>query len=342
MIRAVKMFFVLAAMTPSVAYAQLDIGVDLAKFGDTLEQLCPVADNFNLGAEVSGALTWVCGMRPTIDRASELVENLSGDLNGFFEDGLYETFAVIADATGMDIGDTNLRALLADAGDTISTGAFSMSGLAGQLVAQVNQQTFKNLTAPPDPGAGPLETSIVNSIRSDPGQLAKELEAMGMRTDEVMRNAKSQDLSNSARILAASSLARGDEEQLMKRVTNPNPLDLAGKGTADKAQDLGTNAVSTRAAVQALVDAQANEMRQNALSTANLVTAIKEQALQQTFTTQQLSLLEQSLSNDALREYNKWQDDYYDKVAQNAAAAEEVRANYQALGEMLTDMGDRE
>ena len=83
-----------------------------------------------------------------------------------------------------------------------------MTSLAGQIMARINQKTFEELTAAPDPGATDAEKRIVNAIRGDPRQMAKELGAMGMRSDEVMRNASSQDLSNSARMLAASSLAR--------------------------------------------------------------------------------------------------------------------------------------
>ena len=122
-------------------------------------------------------------------------------------------------------------------------------------------------------------------------------------------------------------------------MTNPDPTNLTAKGTADIAQDLGTDAVSTRAAVQALVNAQADLMRQEAVSTGNLVTAIKEQALQQTFTTQQLSLLAQSLSNDSLREFDRWRDEYYDEMAREAAAAEGLRGNYLSAAALLSADG---
>ena len=337
--RRIKVLLLAALLIQSAAYAQFEWVDTFSDFGDQLAQWCPVAENFNLGGDVSGAIGWVCSMRPAIDRATDLVDGFIGDVNGFFERGLSDTFAVIGDATGLNVGGMDLGALLSEARGTIRSGSFSVTSLAGQIMARINQKTFEELTAAPDAGATDAEKRIVNAIRGDPRQMAKELGAMGMRSDEVMRNASSQDLSNSARMLAASSLARGDEEQLLKRVTNPDPTNLTAKGTADTAQDLGTDAVSTRAAVQALVNAQADLMRQEAVSTGNLVTAVKEQALQQTFTTQQLSLLAQSLSNDSLREFDRWRDEYYDEMAQEAAAAEGLRGNYLSAAALLSADG---
>ena len=323
----------------STASAQFEWVDTFSGFGDQLAQWCPAADNVGLGGNLGGAIGWVCSMRPAIDRATELVEGFVGDVNGFFERSLNDTFAVIAEATGMNVGGTDIGALLREAGADIRTGSFSVSSLAGQIVSRINQQTFDELTAPPDAAATAMEKRIVNAVRGDPKRMAKELEAMGVRRDEVMRSALSQDVSNSARNLATTSLARGDEEALLKRVTNPDPTNVTAKGTADEAEELGTNAVSTRAAVQAMVDAQAEFMRQEAVSTGNIVTAIKEQALQQTFTTQQLSLLAQSLSNDALREFDRWRDEYYDEMASEAAAAEGLRGNYLSAAALLSPDG---
>ena len=337
--RRIRVLLAAALLVHSTAFAQFEWVDTFSDFGDQLAQWCPAVENFNLGNDVGGAVGWVCSMRPAIDRATNLVDGFVTDVNGFFERGLNDAFAVIADATGMNVGGMDIGALLREAGDDIRSGSFSVSSLAGQIVSRINQSAFTELTAAPDPAASDAEKRIVNAVRGDPRRMAKELDAMGMRTDEVMRNALSQDVSNSARMLAASSLARGDEEQLLKRVTNPDPTNVTAKGTADTAQDLGTNAVSTRAAVQALVNAQADFMRQEAVATGNIVTAVKEQALQQTFTTQQLSLLAQSLSNDSLREFGKWQDEYYDQMAVEAAAAEGLRSNYLSAAALLSEDG---
>lgn len=337
--RRIRVLLLALLLTHSSAYAQFEWVDTFTGFGDQLAQWCPVAGNFNLGGDVSGALGWVCSLRPAIDRATELVDSFVGDVNGFFERGLSDAFAVVGDATGMNVGGMDIGALLSEARGTIRSGSFSMTSLAGQIMARINRSTFTELTAAPDAGATDAEKRIVNAIRGDPRQMTKELRAMGMRSDEVLRNASSQDISNSARMLAASSLARGDEEQLLKRVTNPDPTNLTARGTADVAQDLGTAAVSTRAAVQAMVNAQSDFMRQEAVSTGNLVTAIKEQALQQTFTTQQLSLLAQSLSNESLREFDKWRDDYYDQMAIDAANAEGLRGNYLSAAALLSKDG---
>lgn len=291
-------------------------------------------DYIDFGDSLSSAASWVCALQPSISRVRDMAEGLTADLTGFFSDSIGQSFSALSSAVGFELGDTDLEGLITESMNDISSGEFSMSALTGKLLEKVNRETLASLVAPPDANASELEKQANLAARADPVRFEREMEAMERRSQALMGAAKAQDTSNTAQQLAASSLARGDEEKLVKRVTNPNPLQ-GQQGTADVAQDRGRDANSTRAAIQALVQAQADFMRQSVVSDANIVTALKEQAVQQVFTTQQLGALAQSTSNDQMREYNEWREEYFSELGEGLARAEDLRSNFGAAVEIL-------
>ena len=115
-------------------------------------------------------------------------------------------------------------------------------------------------------------------------------------------------------------------------MTSPNP---ATKGTADKAEDAAFAAVSSRAAIQANAKMLTDFARQSAVGTANLVTAVKEASMQQTFTTQQLATLSQSIADQLIAEDNEWREDYYKELAESVIRAESVEAMFSGLGSLM-------
>lgn len=323
------------------AYAQWDMDQLLSNMDDfngLIGGFCNTAsqagDYIDFGDSVTSAVSWVCALKPSISRVRDMAEGLTEDITGFFSESISQSFSALSSAVGFDLGDTDLSGLINETMNEIGSGEFSITALTGKLLEKVNRQTLTSLEAPPDANASELEKQAINAARADPVRFERELDGMERRSQAMMSAAQAQDTSNTAQQLAASSLARGDEEKLMKRVTNPNPVQ-GKQGTADVAQDRGRDANSTRAAIQALVQAQADFMRQTVVSDANIVTAIKEQAVQQVFTTQQVGALAKSLSEEQMRDYNEWREEYFSELGKGLARAEELRSNFGAAVEIL-------
>ncbi len=323
------------------AYAQWDMDELLGNidgFNGMIGGFCDTAgqagDYIDFGDSVTSAVSWVCALKPSISRIRDMAEGLTEDITGFFSESIGQSFSALSSAVGFDLGDTDLSGLINESMNEIGSGEFSMAALTGKLLEKVNRETLTNLSAPPDANASELEKQAINAARADPVRFERELDGMERRSQAMMSAAQAQDTSNTAQQLAASSLARGDEEKMMKRVTNPNPVQ-GKQGTADVAQDRGRDANSTRAAIQALVQAQADYMRQTVVSDANIVTAIKEQAVQQVFTTQQVGALAKSISEDQMRDYNEWREEYFSELGKGLARAEDLRANFGAAVEIL-------
>lgn len=328
------------------AYAQFEMDELLGHFEgfrNYMGQFCQGAEQVggwvNTGTEIESAISWVCALEPTLARAQSMAESLNSDVTGFFSSALGDGMNMLIDATGFELGGTDLGALMSEGINDIASGEFNMAQWMGRGLEAINTKAIEALTAAPAENASDFEKEAVNSARADPMRMDRELGAIQQRSRTLMRSAESQDLANVAQRLAASSIARGDEERMMRRVTNPNPLQ-GEKGTADLAQSRGKEANSSRAAIQAMVQAQADYMRQDAVSTANLVTAMKEQATQQVFTTQQLSTLAQSISGQQMEEYNKWRQDYFSELGAAMAKADQLRDRFTMAAELLGGGGE--
>lgn len=323
------------------AYAQWDMDeliAPLDNFNDSIAQFCQgydvIGGHVDTGEAIGSAVDWICALQPSIARVRDLAEGVTSDVTGFFTNAVSSSFGSLADAVGFELGDTDLAGLITESISSVASGEFSIAETTGRLLERLNLETLAALSAPPEAGAPALEQQAVNAARGDPVRLERAVEAMERRSQTMIRSARSQDNANMAQRIAATALARGDEERLVRRVTNPNPAQ--GKpGTADNAQTRGKEANSSRAAIQALVQAQADYMRQDAVSSANVVTAIKEQAVQQVMTTQQVAMLAQTLGEEQLREYNEWREAYYSELGAALAKAENVRSNFAVAAEIL-------
>lgn len=331
----------IALLLVQPAYAQWDMDQllgDIDGFNGFIGQFCGGAeqagDYINFDDSITSSISWVCALQPSISRVRDMAEGLTEDITGYFSDAISSSFNSLSSAVGFELGNTDLTGLITESVNEIGAGEFSITALTGKLLEKVNRETLVGLNAPPEANASRLEKLAVNAARADPVRFDREMDAMERRSQAIMGAAEAQDTSNTAQQLAASSLARGDEEKLMKRVTNPNPVQ-GKQGTADVAQDRGRDANSTRAAIQALVQAQADYMRQSVVSDANIVTALKEQAVQQVFTTQQVGALAQSISEEQLREYNEWREEYFSELGKGLARAEDLRSNFGAAIEIL-------
>jgi hypothetical protein len=332
-----------AVFTLAQAQPELEAVNVLQDFSNLLRDACDqlgvvggVLGEIPLGLEVPEELTWLCATVPAIDRAANLAEGFLSDVNGFVIQAMNDSFSALGDALGWQVGGADIQGVIDDAMTGLQDGVFSAKGLAGQVLSQLNQDLYGSL-ATPEPGATESENRVTTALSQTPSHIMQAMQGVSVREDNVMRSAASVDTVNQAKTLAATSVARGDEQQLLLRVTNPAHAIGGEGGTADEAEDLGFAAVSSRAALQAQVQAQADYMRQDAVSSANITAALKEQAMQQTLTTQQVGLLVQSISEQNMREYEQWEADYYDQVVKVMAKGKEIEENFGAVANFMSD-----
>lgn len=326
------------------ALAQRELASVFSNFSGQLERWCPNLNTFDtskLGLpEISEATTWLFGISPSISRASYLIDGFLSDMGGFMSSSVDDLMELVGDVTGRDLGGFDVQgyinaATAAVRGD-IEGGTIIFAPVVGQLLARAGAGRTAQLSDGPRANATRLEKRINASAATDPTRLYSEMNSMAQTGRVVMRAAQAGDVASMAREMAGTSLARGDEEQLLKRVTSPDPTGvLIPKGTADKAEDAAKLCVSTRWVVQANLKFATDVARQEAVSTANIVTAVKEVTLQQSLTTQQLATLAQGQADASVREFEKWRDDYYVALAKAMVNAQNLEDTYASLAELM-------
>jgi len=126
-----------------------------------------------------------------------------------------------------------------------------------------------------------------------------------------------------------SSSGRTQEElEKALQVTNPLP---GQEGEAEQVVRRAREANSTREVLEVLVDAQAKIMRQNLGNTQDIVQAMREVAVQQAYTTQQISNLLDIEFQRRSDEINNWLGEVERTMAQVAEEAESQTANLRML-----------
>ncbi|MGL4611999.1 MAG: hypothetical protein ACRCYY_20365 [Trueperaceae bacterium] len=338
--------FILCVLV-SVGWAQELEAVNLLQdFSDLLQDACNelgvvggVLENIPLGLEVPEELTWLCATVPSIDRAANLAQGFLNDVNGFTNQTMNDSLRKLGDAMGWQVGDTDVQTLIDDAMTNVQDGVFSAKGVAGQVLSQLHQAVLNRDDLTPA-NATEAEAEMADVLENTPSYTMQQLQSVEIHQDNILRSAQAVDVVSQAKTLAASAAARGDEQQLLLRVTNPaHAIPGNPGGTADEAEDAAFAAVSSRAAIQAGVEADADFMRQMATSTVNTTQALKEQAYQQTLTTQQLGLLVESIGEQNLLEYEKWEAEYYDNVVQATARGKEIEGNFDSVADLMSDEG---
>ena len=341
--RRVLLALFLFTLLPS-ALAQRELATVFVKFSDQLETWCPRVDTFDtakLGlGQISEATTWLCGISPSITRASNLLDGFLTDVNGFMGSSVGDLMGFVTDVTGLDLGGFDAQgyidaATAAVKGD-IEGGTTVFAPVVGELLARAKAARLRTLSDGPREGATPIERRVNASAASDPLRLLAESENMDQTGEAVMRAAEAGDVASMAREMAATSLARGDEQQLLLRVTSPDPTGtVVPKGTADRAEDTAKLCVSTRCAAQAQLKFAADVARQEAVSTANIVTAVKEMSLQQSLTSQQLATLAQGQADEKVRAVSERLNDYYSELGVAMTRAQGIEDTYKQLAEFM-------
>ena len=90
----------------STALAQRELVNTFDAFNVELTNWCGTIDDYGLDniAVVNEATTWVCGMRPSLDRASLMMNNLTEDANGMFASSLNDMVGLASEAFGDTLG----------------------------------------------------------------------------------------------------------------------------------------------------------------------------------------------------------------------------------------------
>jgi hypothetical protein len=301
-----------------------------APLGDligVLDRVCGVQAPPAILEAIGGESTQraLCAIRDLAVRAGGLAQAATAGTAAFLQQALDEGFGLLKATVGAGTDLGALEDLIADLRGTLGEGV-SYEALMGFLSHRVASERIARLGEASTAEPGSARWFVEENLRLNPGAANAELDSILRSTDLQARMAQSVELAQQAGQVASDGVQRGDEAALTLNVTNPNPLE---PGIADRAAERARTATSTRAAVQLMLDVQAEALRQRALETTSLLTAIKEQNVQQGYTVKQLSLIARQLYDEQVRRENEWREAHRLEIEGDLARAHQLGEGFE-------------
>lgn len=314
-----------AAEPPSQNPASLEaIWSQVRQWGSTA---CATINSFSLES-----VRWVCTLYRTLDRAVGMWDEVKADFEMLKKEGFITGVSYIANALGGELGlaQANVQT------DELERDFLSLRRNYRQMVAkisnwmaQVRDRQVQAIRDNPYPNGSPSWWAV-EALKLNPNLIGAEVITSQQAEGLAQLRGKVEAVKSAAEDQIEKSSTGRTQEELAKalQVTNPLP---AQEGEAEQVVRRAKEANSTREVLEILVDAQAKIMRQNLANTQDVTQAVREGAVQQAYTTQQLSnLIEIELQRRA-DEIAAWKGEVERTMAQVSEEAESQTANLRML-----------
>ncbi|MER3556252.1 MAG: hypothetical protein C4331_18450 [Meiothermus sp.] len=317
-----------AAEPPSQNPASLEaIWNQVQQWGGTA---CTTINAFSLES-----VRWVCTVYRTLEKAVGMWDEVRTDFDMLKREGFVTGVSYLVNAVGAELGlaQANVGA------DQLEQDFLSLRRNYRQMVAKISnwmarvrEKQVENLRKNPYPNGSPSWWAI-EAIKINPNLAAAQI-VSNQETERVMQvKAELEKVKSAAEGQVEKSSTGRTQEELAKTLQVTNPLG-GQEGEAEQVVRRAKEANSTREVLEVLVDTQAKIMRQNLANTQDVVQAVREGAVQQAYTTEQLSnLIEIELERRA-REANAWKAELERTMGQIADDAENQTANLRLLAQM--------
>ena len=314
-----------AAQPPSENPANLEaIWQQVQQWGGTA---CRTINTFSLES-----VRWVCTIYRTLDRAVGMWDEVRQDFDMLKREGFITGVSYLVNGLGGEAGlaEGNVQA------DQLESDFLAFRRNYRKAVAQLSnwmtRQREKQVEAlhnNPYPNGSPSWWAL-EALKLNPNLILTSVVSNQQRESLVLQKGRVEAIKGAAEKQVERSSTGRTQEELEKalQVTNPLP---GQEGEAEQVVRRAREANSTREVLEVLVDAQAKIMRQNLGNTQDIVQAMRESAVQQAYTTQQISnMLEVELQRRS-DEINAWLGEVERTMAQVAEEAESQTANLRML-----------
>ena len=314
-----------AAQPPSENPANLEaIWRQVQQWGSTA---CRTINTFSLES-----VRWVCTIYRTLDRAVGMWEEVRQDFEDLKREGFITGVSYLVNALGGEMGLARVNV----GADQLESDFLAFRRNYRKAVAQLSnwmtrqrEKQVEALRNNPYPNGSPSWWAL-EALKLNPNLILTSVVSNQQRERLLLQKGRVEAIKGAAEKQVERSSSGRTQEELEKalQVTNPLP---GQEGEAEQVVRRAREANSTREVLEVLVDAQAKIMRQNLGNTQDIVQAMREVAVQQAYTTQQISnLLEVELQRRS-DEINNWVGEVERTMAQVAEEAESQTANLRML-----------
>ena len=280
------------------------------------------------------SVRWVCTIYRTLNRAVGMWDEVKQDFDMLKKEGFITGVSYLVNGLGAEIGlaQANVGA------DQLESDFIALRRNYRQMVAKISNwmarvrdKQVEAIKNNPYPNGSPSWWAV-EALKLNPNLIGMEVITGQQAEGLVQLKAKVEAVKAAAEAQAEKSNTDRTQEELAKalQVTNPGLLPNQ-EGEAEEVVRRAKEANSTREVLEVLVDAQAKMMRQNLANTQDVTQAVREVAVQQAYTTQQLANLIEIELQRRLDEITAWKAEVEGIMAQVSEEAESQTANLRML-----------
>lgn len=312
------------ANPPSQAPNQLQqIWQGIQQWGSTA---CTTINAFSLEG-----VRWICTIYRTLSRAVGMWDTIQSDFEMLKREGFITGVSYLVNGLAGEAGlaEVNVTA------DQLERDFLDLRRNYRATVARINnwlqrqrERQMNALINNPYPSGSPSWWAV-EAISLNPNLLQMELFRQEQRVSLGQELGKIQTTVGAAQAPIERMAQEANMADMEKALAVTNPGIVPGQeGEAERISRRAQEAQSTREVMQVLVDAQASIMRQNLANSQDIVNSIRETAVQQAFTTQQIGNLVSLKIRERKAKADSWRGELEGVMAR---AAEETEAQLQNL-----------
>ena len=311
---------------------------------DSLASICGAKVPPKILDEIGGASVQqaLCQIHAMAERGQGLIAAADAGTEQFIRQAFRDGFDLLGTYTDLDTDLASIENFANDIDKLIKDGV-SLEGALSFITRTAAAERIGELLTKSTAKRGSLQYTVEENRRLNPLVLSKEIQSVETTAQTQEKAGEVLDVANSAVSQAVNSLTRGDEAELMLNVVDPLPTN---QGIAEKAQEQGEKAVSTRAAVQVLLDFQTKALVQETSMDATTLAQLKENGLIEAQSGKIMSYVARELYAQRLAAANEWRNENRKTIEEVHAKASEAAGAFGNAGRMLTSsasfMGKKE
>lgn len=298
-----------------------------------LESGCSFATNFSIEPA-----RWICTLYRLAEQAEGLWNEVQADFEAFKKDGFLTAASIALNYIGAELkakdGTRPFLELNRWADDlerdflSLRRNYRQMTAKISNWMAQARQNVVNYIRNNPFTKDTP-SWWVIEAMKINPNLGVMKANTLREQEEILRRQAQAEATSAAAESLIEKS-SQGGLQGLAKALQVTNPVTQSGE--AEEIVNRAREANSTREVLEVLVDAQAKLMRQNLANTQEIVNAIREAAVQQAYTTQQLKNLIDLELKRRMEEVSAWEAEVEQVMARTIEEAEIYADNIRLLG----------
>lgn len=285
-----------------------------------------------LGTE---SLAFVCSSLKTLEDLKARVDGFTGDIEGLWERTRSGAIATALDNIGSEAGAAQIDAWIKNLDSSLNQGYAELLAQADGVATDARNRAFAKTFTPPADPTSPAGRAT-QALLANPNLAAKAALSLNQN---ALTGADAVVVSSTAQQIAKDSLASAGRIGQSQAENITNLTNLTHSGLSDTIRDRASNAVSSRAAIQAGLEAQADLAFQFASGINQLLAVNQDQLLLHARTASQMAIFINQYLAEQQQKQMEWKARLEQQLDALGQRGDQTGQNMKTLSDLFSNMG---